>query len=64
MDSPSTWIDLITKLGFPVVVCVWFMWRDYKFMSALQGHMARMEKLVDMLEQVSLKVIERAEGAK
>jgi hypothetical protein len=38
MDPTTTsgWTALISQLGFPIFVCIWFMWRDYKFLTALQ----------------------------
>ena len=60
MDTlPANWLDVITRLGFPIVVCLWFMWRDYKFLGALTQHMERMEKMVEMLEQVTIKVADK-----
>lgn len=55
MDPSSgniNWVSLISQLGFPIVVCLWFMWRDYKFLTTLQ---AELEKLNTLLEAV-LKV--------
>lgn len=52
MPDSYNWVQLISQLGFPIVVCLWFMWRDYKFLGALSAHMERMEKMVDLLEQI------------
>ena len=29
-------VKVITQLGFPIFVCLWFMWRDYKVMTSIQ----------------------------
>lgn len=57
MDPSSVnWVQLISQLGFPIFVCIWFMWRDYKFLSSLQdvlgGLKIEIEKLNTLLEAV------------
>jgi len=47
----DTAIKLISQLGFPIAVCVWFMWRDAKFMSILS---VRLDKIILLLE-IALK---------
>lgn len=47
-----SWIQLISQLGFPIFVCLWFMWRDYKFLVTLQ---TELEKLNNLL-RVVLKI--------
>ena len=47
-------VKLITQLGFPVAVCIWFMWRDSKFISTLS---VKLDKVILLLE-ITLKVKE------
>jgi len=42
--------ELIGSLGFPIVVVLYFLWRDYKFNSRLVGFMA---KIVVLLENIN-----------
>jgi hypothetical protein len=53
MDSA---MQLIGQLGFPIFVCLWFMWRDYKFLTSLQElldgikeEIGKMNLLIDAL---------------
>ncbi len=50
MDFDTT-VKVISQLGFPIAVCVWFMWRDAKFISILSQ---RLDKVILLLE-LSLK---------
>ena len=53
---PTNWTALISQLGFPIVVCLWFMWRDYKFLSTLAtvltGIQLEITKLNELLDRV------------
>jgi hypothetical protein len=54
--SYSSWVSLISQLGFPIVVCLWFMWRDYKFLTTLASVMTGIQieitKLNELLDRV------------
>jgi hypothetical protein len=56
MESMDSWVKLISQLGFPIMVCLWFMWRDYKFLmtlaSVLGGIQTEITKLNELLDRV------------
>ena len=56
MNDSYNWGQLISQLGFPIVVCLWFMWRDYKFLSTLAtvmtGIQVEITKLNELLDRV------------
>lgn len=54
----TSWTQLISQFGFPIFVCLWFMWRDYKFLVTLQ---TELEKLNNLL-RVVLKIRPGDEG--
>ena len=55
MDPTSgmpNWVTLISQLGFPIFVCLWFMWRDYKFLTSLQDLLAGVKEEIAKLNTV------------
>ena len=49
MEEAPNIVQLIGQLGFPIAVCLWFMWRDYQFLSSLKDSLA---KIVGLIENV------------
>jgi hypothetical protein len=41
------WVKLVSQLGFPIFTCIWFMWRDYKFLSTLQEELEKLNTLLE-----------------
>ena len=46
------WVTLISQLGFPIFVCLWFMWRDYKFLTSLQELLTGVKEEIAKLNTV------------
>ena len=42
--------ELVSSLGFPIVVASYFLWRDYVFSANL---VAFMEKIITLLEKAN-----------
>lgn len=42
--------ELIGSLGFPIVVVIYFLWRDYKFNARLVRFM---QEIVTLLERIN-----------
>lgn len=58
MDASYNWTQLISQLGFPIVVCLWFMWRDYKFLSTLAGVLTGIQLEVTKLNELLDRVLD------
>lgn len=39
--------ELVSSLGFPIVVATYFLWRDYKFQNRLVTFMSRIITLLE-----------------
>lgn len=56
VEQTPAWITLIQQLGFPIFVCLWFMWRDYKLLmhlaSVLTGIQTEIVRLNELLDRV------------
>ena len=46
MDSTPNWATLISQLGFPIAMCIWFAWRDYIFLGQLKDTLAKIVTLI------------------
>jgi hypothetical protein len=42
-------VDVITKLGLPIALVVYYLWKDYKMMDRL---IQLMQQVTDLLEDV------------
>lgn len=53
MDPTSNnWVTLISQLGFPIFVCLWFMWRDYRFLSSMRDLFSGVKEELGKLNMV------------
>lgn len=43
------WVTLIQTLGFPIFVCVWFMWRTESIIKENTAAINQLAKLVEKL---------------
>jgi hypothetical protein len=48
MEQLSSWPTIIAQLGFPIFVCIWFMWRDYKFLVYMNKTLYRLTNLIEL----------------
>lgn len=46
--SADQLVDVISRLGFPVAVTAWLLWRDYHVMKKLLGLMGSIERLLEL----------------
>lgn len=46
--AADQFVDVISRLGFPVAVTAWLLWRDYHLMKKLLGLMGSIERLLDL----------------
>ena len=54
MDESFNIVKLISQLGFPIAVCIWFMWRDWKFLGELKDALS---KIVTLVEEIIEKKV-------
>lgn len=57
MDEPSAIVSFLREFGFPIFVCVWFMWRLEKKMDKLTD---RVHKLITV-NTVLVKALDEPE---
>ena len=43
----DTIMKVISNVGFPIAVCVWFAWRDQKFLTKLTDSLSKIVALIE-----------------
>jgi hypothetical protein len=47
----ATLIQTASSVGFPVFCAIWFIWRDFRYMSLLLEHSAREIEILRSLQR-------------